>query len=89
MKLKGLPGTNGEERESDFFGSFTQAMRALAAGRAVTTAGDKGAINLWIDDAGYYRCAFSVRCITQNTLVTDSRKDVGDWLDRFKPLCGA
>lgn len=54
MILTGLPDTAGEVEANMVF-SATRAIRALRAGRAATTAGDNGAINIWKDDKGRWR----------------------------------
>lgn len=54
-RLVDLPNTKGD-KEVRFTRSIAGALRALRSGHAVTTAGSRGAINLWRDDDGYYVC---------------------------------
>jgi hypothetical protein len=74
-QLVHLPGTDGKPREAIFFrGHSTLRMQVLKNGkekqkRAYTAAGNKGAINIWIDDDGFFRAERHVYMITK-----DSRK---------------
>lgn len=55
MQLTDLPGTDGKPREAHSFKRPAEALSRLHAGMAATTAGDRGAINVWRDDEGKTR----------------------------------
>jgi hypothetical protein len=71
--LSGLSGTDGKPREAMFFkGHTTLRLRSLIdhTGKqkyAYTSAGDKGAINIWIDDDGFYRVERQVLMDTRDS----------------------
>lgn len=54
--LKGLKGTTIAEMECEFFSKPSEIKKILESGKAVTTAKDNGAINIWKDDEGFIRC---------------------------------
>ena len=53
--LTGLEGTK-EDKEVVFIDNPRRAVKFLLRGYAVTASGDNGALNVWNDDAGKYRC---------------------------------
>lgn len=54
--LTGLPGVSRIETQAACFNSVTAGMQGLKQHGAITTAGSYGAINIWKDDLGNYRC---------------------------------
>lgn len=86
--LTSLPGVSGKDLEAPFFRSVTAAMDGIKHHRAVTSAGDQGAINVWIDDDGKYRCAFMVRSTTDNSIVVSTEREVRTWLKEWFPKLG-
>lgn len=55
--LKDLEGIAAKEIECEFIDKPSDVKKILSKGKAATTAGDNGAINIWKDDKGRYRCA--------------------------------
>jgi hypothetical protein len=55
-KLIGLEGADGTARDCEFFSTPSRALKILRSGVAATAAADNGAINVWRDDDGMYRC---------------------------------
>jgi hypothetical protein len=78
--LTGLPGTNGKPRDVAFFRSVAGALNLLARDRATTTAGDEGAINIWLDDAGEYRGCRSRYMQTMAEIVVPTKAQLKRWL---------
>lgn len=54
--LKGLEGVSVDELECVFIQKPSDIRKILASGKAATTAGPNGAINVWKDDSGKIRC---------------------------------
>lgn len=86
--LTGLPGVSGKDLEAPLFRSVPAAMTGIKTHRAVTSAGTHGAISVWIDDDGKYRCEFYVRLITQNSIVVSTKREVRTWLKEWFPKLG-
>jgi len=56
MLLTGLPNTS-EDKEAYSAHGVNDFVRILRKGKAATTAGPNGAINVWLNDKGEYECA--------------------------------
>lgn len=54
--LKNLDGVSKTEVEAVFIEKVSDIKKILREGKAATDAGFRGAINIWCDDAGIYRC---------------------------------
>lgn len=54
--LTDLEGVSQIETECIFLEKPSDIIWILRKGLAATTAGSKGAINIWKDDEGYFRC---------------------------------
>ncbi len=83
--LTGLPGTDGTAKATEFFKNVTAGVSALRRGLTATAAGDCGAINLWRDDAGKFRCEFYVRLTTRESTEFERLGQVVVWLQRWLP----
>lgn len=55
-KLSGLKGISAKEVECKFIEKAKDIERILKSGKAATTAGDNGAINVYLDDEANIRC---------------------------------
>ena len=82
--LVGLPGTSGNT-EAEEVHSRTAAIRALRSGIAATASGDAGALNVWIDDGGKYRCEFMQHRATVRADVHQFIAAVDAWLAEWLP----
>jgi hypothetical protein len=86
--LTGLPGTNGKERECLMVGSFSAILKALRSRLAATAGGENGAINVWRDDTGLYRCAAMRFCRIIDERAFKTLKEIGpwakEWLEKIK-----
>lgn len=86
MQLTGLAGTR-KVRHCEFIRTATAAIYHLRKRVAVTSAGDRGAINVWDDKEGLYRCESmanrSVLDSQRYTSLTKVRAWVSDWLKRI------
>lgn len=88
IKLQGLNGVKKKLVKAEFFRSVSAGMRALIENRAATAAGSMGAINIYVDDSGYYR---GVRyCFMQERgfITTRTRNSLKEWLKTELPLIG-
>lgn len=79
MVLKGLPNTR-YVRACKFFRSPTAAIRILRKGLAATSSGSNGAINVWKDRDGKYRCEAMRFKMTTNSTLFSSQSGVRNWL---------
>lgn len=82
--LSGLPGTS-EDKEATIVQSVSGVLRALASGKTPTAAGDNGAINVWVDDEGKFRCEFMRWRSTVDAQVFQFKKQVAAWLKVWFP----
>lgn len=78
-QLTDLPGTDGSPRDCALVRSVSGVRNALAKGIAVTVAGDNGAINIWKDDEGKYRCERMRFMVIQDSQVFVRAGDIGVW----------
>jgi hypothetical protein len=80
--LRGLPGTDGSERECDLVRTVTAAFRSLRRGRPAAFAADNGAINVWRDDAGTLRGERYFYTAVRESKKFSSLKKLAVWLKR-------
>ncbi|HYD60549.1 MAG TPA: hypothetical protein VEC35_09355 [Noviherbaspirillum sp.] len=86
LNLTGLPGVAGGKIDSaTYFSDVADALRQLDKHRAVLAAGDCGAVTVYVDDAGKYRCAMHRRMFTLNESIVSSKAAVRAWLKRWHP----
>jgi hypothetical protein len=86
-ELVGLPFVRrGQKVRAGWARSVSGFMVGISSRRAMTFAGDAGAINVWIDDKMRYRCAFmrflSVRDMQEFTTKAAVRGWLKVWLPR-------
>jgi hypothetical protein len=79
-ELIGLPGVKGGIRVCEYFRSISGCRRILRDGLAATAAADNGAINVWRDDEGSYRCEAYRYKLTIAAESFSSFAKVADWL---------
>ena len=80
--LVGLPGTS-RKIEAVIVDSGAQAVKALRDGKAATAAGPNGAINVWIDDGGRYRCHLQVFREVNHSANCRSLRSVSAWVREY------
>ena len=56
VTLRGLPGVKQVRTRAVFVTSVTMGMEFVREGLAITCSGDEGALNVWKDDDGTWRC---------------------------------
>lgn len=83
--LQGLTGRPGKTRAARFF-SVTEGLRLFRKINAITTAGDNGAINIWRDKAGAIHAERHRFCVTIESEVFGTVKQVKQWLSTNLPL---
>lgn len=66
-----------------------EAFDALKSHRVASNDGDHGAVTVWVDDAGAYRCAFTRNCFPIDTAEMRSEDELKAWLEEWMPLCDA
>lgn len=79
MILTGLPDTR-KVRKTLMFSTITQALKILRKRVAASTASDEGAINIWNDKFGMWRCERQRYMITQSSGAFKTLKEVAAWL---------
>lgn len=82
MLLVGLPDTT-RELEADMVFSPSAVVRALRAGRAATTAGDRGAINIWKDDNNNWRGEVLRFMVSVELKTFKKQAAIGPWFKRW------
>lgn len=81
----GLSGVRGGKLRGLRFHSVTGALRLLTESRLVTTANDEGAIDIYIDDKGNYRCLFMRYLCVLNETHLKTKSGVKAWLKIWLP----
>jgi hypothetical protein len=81
--LTGLSGTDGKSRECVFVRSVPATLKVLRSGLAATAAGDNGAINVWRDDDGNYRCEFQRFMSVKDSQIFRHLVSVESWLKEW------
>jgi hypothetical protein len=86
--LVGLPGiADGAIDNVRFFKSVHGCMKLLRTERGATAAGDYGAVNVYLDDDGEYRCIFMVHFMTRSSVSMGTKRAVMQWLKEWLPHC--
>lgn len=83
--LINLPGVAGQIDNVPFCRSPAHAIRLLKVHRAVTDAGDHGAVSVYRADDGQWNCLFSRWRSDVDHSVFDTKKGVRAWLDKWHP----
>jgi hypothetical protein len=87
VTLKDLDGKPGLTR-AEFVENRTAALRVARTGKAATSAGDNGAINIWRDRRGQLHARFSRYRVTENYAKGMTLGDLGAWLKKWWPEMG-
>lgn len=83
MQLEHLPGIKKSPVKAAYIKNVTEARKYLGKYRAITSAGDDGAINIHIDDSGTYRCEYMVYWIAYSSVSVRTKKDAMNWLKNY------
>lgn len=82
MALVGLEGTSGDVIDAVFIEKSSQIKNSIFnEGKAFTSAGSNGAINIWEDDEGFVRCKAMRYFATIDYQKYSKLKDVKAWTD--------
>lgn len=88
MLISGLPGLKGAFELDGLFTSVTDGIRGLRKARVKSTAGDFGAINIWVDDAGKYRGERTVHMVVRSRIECRTLGELRAWLREEFPKIG-
>ena len=87
MTLNNLEGAKNKEMEC-FFISKSEDISKISFDIAGTAAGDSGAINVWLDDDGHFRCESMAYMRTIEKMafsdVDKAKKWVKKWLKKIQ-----
>jgi hypothetical protein len=64
-----------------------KALKLLKDYRIVSTAGDYGAVNVYINDAGKYRAQFMHYCEVLNDQTFETKTELYGWMQEYFPKC--
>ena len=81
--LRNLKGISVEEIECEFITKLSEIKNILENGKACTTAGDNGAINIWKDDTGLIRCESMAYYRSLDTKEFENLEDVEKWAKKW------
>lgn len=87
VTLVDLPDTTGDV-QAVMVGSVTEAAKYLRQQMAVTAAGLTGALNVWRDDNGEWRCEFMRNLVTVERANFAHVAAVVQWLKEWWPSVG-
>jgi hypothetical protein len=82
VKLTNLDGRAIPETNAVFFEKAWQ-IRWLTRDTALTAAKDNGAINIWIDDFGQYRCEAMRNFMSLEKGIFTKKFEVRDWAEEW------
>lgn len=82
--LRDVPGVKGA-MAVQHVGSISEALKRIQRRRAVTTAGDNGAINVWRDDKRVLRSQFMRYRVTLNSAEHADLESLRVWLEQWWP----
>ena len=85
VRLTGLEGLKKQTTRAARAGSKTRAISLLRKFGAITASGDNGAINVWRDDLGSYRCEFMRYRSALDAMITDKISHVSTWIAEWWP----
>ena len=85
-KLVGLEGTTETERDCLFIEKASEIEVVLRNGYAASSADDNGAINIWVDDEGKYRCVSMRWCVTQESRIYKKISSAINWAEKWLAL---
>lgn len=80
-----LPGVKGGRLRGPMARTISGFRQALVANRCCSAAGDHGAVMVWRDDAGAWRCAFMRYQATLEAATFSSKAAVTTWLRAWLP----
>jgi hypothetical protein len=86
-RLCGLPDARPVVRAA-LVHSRTEAIRTIGNGRAITTAGGTGALNVWKDKKGMWRAEFFRQYVRLGELSSRTKSAVYEWLKKWWPELG-
>lgn len=81
----GVPGMKSGYVKGVMARGITGMMAGLEKHRAVSDAGDHGAVMAWRDSAGKYRGAYSVWGATRASIEVTSKDALRRWLREYLP----
>lgn len=84
-ELLGLPGVKRRAVVAQTARNRTSVLRLLRTNRAVTAAGDCGALNVWRDDDGSVRAEFYRHMVAQDSVQCLTYDALRRWLRRWWP----
>lgn len=82
MRAIGLEGTS-RVRRVYMARTTAKVIELLKVGKVATAANDNGALNVWRDRHGKYRCEAYRRCITQDSQVFTCLTHVRSWCSEW------
>lgn len=80
-----LPGVKGGKLKGPFARTVSDFRNAMVTHRAISSAGDHGAVMVWQDDAGQWRARFMYYCATVDDASFSSKAAVLPWLRIWLP----
>jgi len=88
VELTGLPGIKRRRVRAALVNSISAFMAVfMTRTKAATGAGDHGAVNVYIDDDGSYRCQFMRRHTVIDASWFTTKAGVRRWLSEWWPKC--
>jgi hypothetical protein len=88
MRLINLDGLSAKEIDADFIRTGKEVEAILNKGIAATAAGESGAINIYKDDDGFFRCEAMRWLKSVDKKTFDNILDVVKWADKWLPEIG-
>ena len=82
-QLHDLEGIKKKKIACEFFRKPSQIKSILDSGKAATAADENGALNVWKDDDGFFRCTAMRRMMTIDEQRFSNLKDAKQWARKW------
>lgn len=82
-RLERLKGVRRKFTDAEFIKKASEIDKKIKPKVACTSAGDNGAINIWIDDKGKIRCEAMRWCNSVDNQIYDDLKPVKIWAKKW------
>ena len=82
-ELRGLSGIKKKAIDAVFIENEKEIEEILLSGKGATTAGENGAINIWMDDDKFIRCELNIYMRTMDSKKYKTFKEAQGWVKKM------
>lgn len=85
LDMQNLEGVRGGRRKGEWLRTASQLAGIIKRRHVATGAGDTGALDVYLDDAGQYHCEFMCHRCSRNKELFTSQAKARAWLKQWMP----